>query len=382
MHAKNNEKTIGRDFFLKPSSAQAVRLEHVYNSLFGALPCTLTFSEEFEYNCLEKIFEFFSPFTCTLVKTKLNFVEEGIYLGREKSVFEDMLVSVDFRTPDGETVFFEGRLIDFSSNRSNASVNVESLYVRIRVACGSKQQAQKFAELLDPYKVKDKSQIYMLSNSYGDLSFSALRIDVPKIDLELNYGKDFIEISDKFISSLNEEKSGLYLLHGDPGTGKSSYIKYLCSGVVKRKIVYIPIGLISNLTSPDMIPLLMENKDIIMVIEDAEKALISRDESGRSDLVSTILNLTDGFLGQALNITVVATFNTAKEKIDEALLRKGRLKQCYEFPKLSTTQAIKLAKHLNLPVEAISSAMTLADIYHIEKETGYTPEEQRRVGFF
>lgn len=382
MHAKNNEKTIGRDFFLKPSSAQAVRLEHVYNSLFGSLPCTLTFSEEFEYNCLEKIFEFFSPFTCTLVKTKLNFVEEGIYLGKEKSVFEDMLVSVDFRTPDGETVFFEGRLIDFSSNRSNASVNVESLYVRIRVACGSKQQAQKFAELLDPYKVKDKSQIYMLSNSYGDLSFSALRIDVPKIDLELNYGKDFIEISDKFISSLNEEKSGLYLLHGDPGTGKSSYIKYLCSGVVKRKIVYIPIGLISNLTSPDMIPLLMENKDIILVIEDAEKALISRDESGRSDLVSTILNLTDGFLGQALNITVVATFNTAKEKIDEALLRKGRLKQCYEFPKLSTTQAIKLAKHLNLPVEAISSAMTLADIYHIEKETGYTPEEQRRVGFF
>jgi ATP-dependent 26S proteasome regulatory subunit len=131
-----------------------------------------------------------------------------------------------------------------------------------------------------------------------------------------------------------------------------------------------------------MMPLLMENKDIVLVIEDAEKALVSRDESGRSDLVSTILNLTDGFLGHALNITVVATFNTAKEKIDEALLRKGRLKHCYEFGKLSKEQARKLADSLNLPRTSITESMTLADIYNLEAETGYVKEEEKRVGFF
>lgn len=382
MHPKNNEKTIGRDFFLKPSSAQGVRLEHIYNSLFGSIPFNLHFSEEFDYSCLEKLFEVFEPFSSTLVKTKSTLIEEGIYLGKDDSEFENILISVDFRTPEGDTAFFDGKFLDFSNRNNSVNLNTENLYVRIRAVCPTRQQAQKFAVFLEDYKVKDKSQIYMLSNSYGELSFSALRIDVPSINLELNYGESFVETSEKLIKSLNEEKSGLYLFHGDPGTGKSSYIKYLCSGVVKRKIVYIPVGLISSLTSPDMIPLLMENKNVIMVIEDAEKALVARDESGRSDLVSTILNLTDGFLGQALNITVVATFNTAKEKIDEALLRKGRLKHCYEFSKLSLEQAIKLANQLNLPTNEINSAMTLADIYHIEKSTGYVPEEQRRVGFF
>ena len=126
----------------------------------------------------------------------------------------------------------------------------------------------------------------------------------------------------------------------------------------------------------------MDNKDLILVIEDAEKALVSRDEAGRSDLVSTILNLTDGFLGSALNITVVATFNTAKEKIDDALLRKGRLKHCYEFVKLNKKQAQRLAESLNLPSADITTDMTLADIYYLKAETGYAPEEQRRVGFF
>ena len=383
MHPLNNELTVGRDFFTKPTHAQAVRLEHIYNKLFGTIPTTLHFTEEFESGCLVAISEAFTPFSSNITKTGAHCLEEGIYVGNADTEYENILVSVDLRTPDGETMFYDGNIVSYSGRTSTiGNLSPSSLYVRVKAACNSKQQAQKIVELLEEHKVREKSKIYILTSAYGDLSFAALPIVAPDMNLSLNYGEDFVEISESLINSLNNEKSGLYLFHGSPGTGKSSYIKYLCSGVVSRKMVYIPVGLISSLTSPDMMPLLMDNKDLILVIEDAEKALVSRDESGRSDLVSTILNLTDGFLGNALNITIVATFNTAKEKIDDALLRKGRLRRCYEFIKLNKQQAQKLAISLGLPESSIDSDMTLADIYHLKAETGYTPEQQKRVGFF
>jgi hypothetical protein len=379
MHPLNNEAHIGKDFFAKAVAIQSTRLENVYNVLFGAIPTVLNFSEEFEFSCLEELLRTFERFYANIIKNRSHYFEEGIYIGSTNTPFENILISVDFRSADGAAVFYESGM--FGKIANPPEVTPDGLYVRIKACAESKEQLKNLADLLDKYTAKQKSKIYMLSNSFGELSFSALPIEAPNINLGLNYGEDFIEVSEKIISTLNNEKSGLYLFHGAPGTGKSSYIKYLCSGVVSRKIVYIPVGLISSLTSPDMMPLLIENKDIVLVIEDAEKALISRDESGRSDLVSTILNLTDGFLGQALNISVVATFNTAKEKIDEALLRKGRLKHCYEFGKLSKAQARKLAESLNLPTSKIDDSMTLADVYHLEAETGYVKEEEKRVGF-
>jgi hypothetical protein len=380
MHPLNNPVVVGKDFYAKPVAIQSTRLENVFNVLFGTIPNALNFAEEFEFSCLEKLLEVFEHFSANIVKTGTQYFEEGTYIGKPDSSFSNMLISVDFRSPDGEAVFYESGL--FGRIADTPKITSLGLYVRIKACSHSKEQLKALAAILEDFKVKEKSKIYMLSNSFGDLTFSALTVPVPEIDLSLNYGEDFLSLSDKFVNSLNTEKSGLYLFHGAPGTGKSSYIKYLCSGVVSRKIVYIPVGLIPSLTSPDMMPLLMENKDIVLVIEDAEKALVSRDESGRSDLVSTILNLTDGFLGHALNITVVATFNTAKEKIDEALLRKGRLKHCYEFGKLSKEQACKLADSLNLPRASITESMTLADIYNLEVETGYVKEEEKRVGFF
>jgi ATP-dependent 26S proteasome regulatory subunit len=146
-------------------------------------------------------------------------------------------------------------------------------------------------------------------------------------------------------------------------------------------VAYIPVGLIGALVSPDMLPLLMDNKDVVLVIEDAEKALLSRDVSGNSEIVSTILNLTDGFIGDALNISIIATFNTEKENIDQALLRKGRLRLSYEFKKLSKEDGRTLARSIGKPEENITGEMSLAEIYNMDDDTGYKEIEQRRVGF-
>ena len=103
-----------------------------------------------------------------------------------------------------------------------------------------------------------------------------------------------------------------------------------------------------SIVSPEFVPFLMENKDCVLIIEDAEKVIGDRQSSGSSVGVSNLLNLSDGILGDILNIHIIATFNMDKEKIDSALLRKGRLIAEHKFGKLTVDETNKLLKNLFL----------------------------------
>lgn len=208
-------------------------------------------------------------------------------------------------------------------------------------------------------------------------------IELPKfeIDICLNYGSSFIEKSDLIINKLKEKKSGLFLLYGEPGCGKSFYIKHLCTKI-DRQFIFVPSNMIDSLTSPDIIPLLLQKKTPVLILEDAEKAVISRENSDSSpSLVSTILNLSDGVLGDLMRTSIIVTFNTQKEKIDRALCRKGRLSLEHKFDKLAREDAQKLSDHLNNHLE-IREPMSLANIYGINKDNFHTEEkEQTIIGF-
>jgi len=77
-----------------------------------------------------------------------------------------------------------------------------------------------------------------------------------------------------------------------------------------------------------------------------------------------LLNLSDGLLGNVLNLHVIATINTDYENIDEALLRPGRLRSYYEFGKLNHVQAMRLANHLDRKLPENDREYTLGEIYN------------------
>lgn len=203
-----------------------------------------------------------------------------------------------------------------------------------------------------------------------------------KIDIELNYGKSFTPVHKKIIDSLNKHKSkGLVLLHGDPGTGKTHYLKYIASKVKNKKVLFIPPYLADFITSPEMTPFLIDNANSVLFIEDAERVITDRSENGSTG-VSNILNITDGILSDILNIQIVATFNMDRQKIDPALLRKGRLIAEHKFQALSIDDSNKLLNTLGIDYTA-TKPMTLTEIYNC-KDSHYTsePEVSRRpIGF-
>ncbi len=175
-----------------------------------------------------------------------------------------------------------------------------------------------------------------------------------------------------------ENKSGFHLLYGKPGTGKSTYIRHLC-GLVEKKIVFLPGQMAQNLDNILMTRYLMKNPNSILVIEDAEELIVSRDQKRNSNL-AMILNITDGILGESLGIQIIATFNTDVQNIDPALKRKGRLKSAYEFKALNPEKANRLLdeKKANYSTE---EEMTLAEIYNISEEEQYKGPVRKAVGF-
>jgi SpoVK/Ycf46/Vps4 family AAA+-type ATPase len=212
--------------------------------------------------------------------------------------------------------------------------------------------------------------------------FEKTGFDVKKINvnLEENYNNDFPEISKEIINGLNDKKkTNLVILSGPPGTGKTTYIRYLTSKI-KKNIIFIAPDMVNHITDPSFIPFLMKNNDAVLIIEDAEPALQSRDGNGRTGAVSNVLNLTDGLLSDCLNISIVATFNTSGKNIDSALLRKGRLLKNYKFEKLSIKKSQALLNKLGKNVK-VTEPMTLSEIYFYESDNNSEEYKSKKIGF-
>ena len=236
-------------------------------------------------------------------------------------------------------------------------------------------------EVIKTYeRPKKKSNINLIKTEMGHLDKEEYDLIVPDIDLELNYGKKFLDIHNVIVERLNNKNDkGIILLHGDPGTGKTSYLKFLSKLILDKEILFIPPSMAEMLSEPSIIPFLMENKNSILIIEDAERVISDRETNGSPTGVSNILNLTDGILGDCLNIQIIATFNMKRERIDSALLRKGRLIAEHKFGKLNVDETNKLLKHLGKE-ETVNEEMVLADIYNIDVEL-YKTNNKSKIGF-
>jgi ATP-dependent 26S proteasome regulatory subunit len=237
-------------------------------------------------------------------------------------------------------------------------------------------------EILNQYKRSaKKSSIQLVRSDMGHLDTEEYDLAIPEIDLELNYGESFLKIHNTIVKRLNANNDkGIILLHGEPGTGKTSYIKYLTRLISDKDILFIPPSMAEILSEPSIIPFLMEHRNSILLIEDAERVIADRKGNGSPAGVSNILNLTDGILGDCLNIQVIATFNMTRERIDAALLRKGRLICEHKFDLLSIEDTNKLLTHLDKGIQ-VTHSMSLADIYNIDADTLRITKEERKPGF-
>ena len=210
---------------------------------------------------------------------------------------------------------------------------------------------------------KEEGAVFQVLAKRNGCEFYTEEVDIhpTNLDIATLYNDDFLEIDQAIHKSLETHSSGLMLFHGPPGTGKTSYIKYLLNQHRNINFIFVPNDFVKEILQPEFISFLINHKNSVLVIEDAEKVITSR-ENNQNSVVSTILQLTDGLFSDYLNIKIICTFNISIEKVDPALLRKGRMIAFHEFIALSLEKTNELLASLGQPPS--EKELTLADIFN------------------
>lgn len=222
---------------------------------------------------------------------------------------------------------------------------------------------------------EDKRWFSYITNSGQGFNSTAMKVKEQEVDLNTNYNDDLPH--EKIVNFLKSNQSGLILLYGNPGTGKSSYIRYLIHSLKGRQFMVLDSSSFRYITDASFIDLLSQNKNAVIILEDCEDMLADRING--NDQLKTLLNLSDGIIGDSFNFKFICTFNANIAKLDEAILRKGRLKQKYEFKTLTEEKTKKLAEKLGKDIPD-GQSLTLAEIYNYN-ETNGTENKAKRIGF-
>jgi len=260
-------------------------------------------------------------------------------------------------------------------------LNCGDQHVAIIFKNENKSIAEKWVEFAKKKRsnISNYKGIFLVTSCVEGLNATPIQMQKIKLKLSDNYNDDLVEVNKELIRKLKKNNtSGLYLFHGVPGTGKSTYIKYLVHQL-KQDIIFMSPKLAGNLDTPDLTTFLIENRNSIIIIEDAEDLITAR-EGERNSSISTLLNLTDGLLGETLHIKVIATFNTEAKNIDKALMRKGRLELMYQFKPLSIEKSNKLFTKLKIDY-ITNKEMSLTDIYNFKNKDYHYKPERGSIGF-
>ena len=249
-------------------------------------------------------------------------------------------------------------------------VQIFSTYIQVNY--NDYKQAKKLLEFVKPLpEDTDKTVTYdlVVSTNTGFSTTECTSSRNIDIDVKKNYNDDLPY--DKYKEFCEKDGSGLALMYGIAGSGKTSLIKKLIYDCSDTNFYIMDFSMLQNIVSGQFLSFLLGLKNAVIIMEDCEYILKRRD-THENPLINSLLNITDGLVGDALNIRFLCTFNAALTDIDEALLRPGRLKVKYEFKALN--------KDKTKAICGDDKAETLAEIYNRDK-IDFNKKEQRKIGF-
>jgi hypothetical protein len=297
-----------------------------------------------------------------------------------KSEYKEDIISVKYQEKCSKTKRGFNDLFFFLNNKILINIFSDNFYVLFN------EMQEEIAELMIQkaitfVKKRNRTkEISLVITTKRGLDTKEIEIKKPQLTIDLHYNDDFKNVHQIVLKTLKQKKQkGLFLFHGLPGTGKSTYIKYLIHQQ-NKKVIFISPKMAGSLDSTDFTEFLIHNENSILVIEDAEDLITSRENNQNSHL-SFLLNLTDGILADSLGIQIIATFNTNIKNIDKALLRKGRLTAIYEFKELEFQKVNALFEHLKIEHQETFKPMTLTNIFNFKETSFEVKKEKVRIGF-
>lgn len=217
-------------------------------------------------------------------------------------------------------------------------------------------------EVMKPnqFTEKQKSTSFLLIDSvvglYPEFFTPALHI----VSLKMHYNDDLLPVHSHIVSFLEQESTGLVLLCGMKGAGKTNYINYLISHTFK-KAIYVSNTIFEQFDYPRFSALIAEHQDTVFIFEDCEAMLMSRTNAQEfHPALSTLLQMSKDYYSEVLNIKFIVSFNAPLWEIDTELLTAENLVAQYEFGALAAEKANKLIEiqSLKLPIQTAPALLS------------------------
>lgn len=276
----------------------------------------------------------------------LTFIENN-----EFDFSDDNETEEDIQTNEGKI----SNIILYYGNVSNTGI-----YNDILMSIMSSRLVEEEIEEID--EIDSRPMFVLMYDTTNGFNLIETDIINNDIDIDLNYGKGFSDITDKVAENINKTKKGFYIFSGQSGSGKTTYIRNLINRIsMEKMVILIPNVMFKFIEDSAFISYISQFDNIVFVIEDSE-SLICSSSPIKSDAIYTLLSLTDGLLNNVMSVQLICTISSNIKNIDSAFLRSGRVSFVHNFTKLNKDDCNILSENIGSP-RRFDKDMLLCNVY-------------------